>query len=118
MYFERLSEQARTAKLAVDFDRTPVKQPWVPVWKSQCYTRVYRCSGVVVLLSKNTNTGTIGWELECARKFELPMLGVQVDRNKTGLVPQELVSSAVIEWSWPEIARFIQSLATGSSATA
>ncbi len=117
-YFDRLNEQARAAKLLVDFERSQLKQPWLPSWKAQCHTKIYRCNGAIVLLSKNTNTGSIGWELECAREFEMPLLGVHVDKSKTGRVPDVLKAKAVIEWNWPDIARFIESLGKGSSATA
>ena len=118
LFFDRLVEQARTAKIPAEFDRMQAKQPWVPAWKTQCWNRIYKCDGVVVLLSKNTNAGGLKWELECSQKFELPMLGVHVDKAKSGTVPEELVQSTVIDWNWPEIARFIRSLDRSSSASA
>lgn len=33
-------------------------------------------------------------------------------------VPEELVGATVIDWNWPEIARFIRSLDKSSSASA
>lgn len=116
--FDRLAEQARTAKLAVEFDRTQVKQPWVPEWKSQCWNRIYRSDGAIVLLSKNSSQGSISWELECARKFDIPMLGVHLDKAKTAAVPDELLDWSVIDWNWPEIARFIKTLGKVTSTTA
>ena len=118
MFFDRLVEQARTAKLAVEFDRMQAKQPWVPAWKTQCWNRIYKCDGVIALLSKNTNQGGLKWELECGHKFQAPMLGVQLDKAKSGNVPEELAGSTVIEWNWPEIARFIRSLDQTTSASA
>jgi hypothetical protein len=118
VFFVRLTDQARSAKLPVEFDHTLLKQSWVPHWKAQCRTRIYPCGGAIVLISKNTREGGIGWELECARAFEIPMLGVHVDQHERGSVPKELLGWGVIEWNWPEIARFIQSLTKGSSASA
>jgi hypothetical protein len=46
------------------------------------------------------------------------MLGVQVDQHERGAVPQELVRWPVIDWNWPEIAKFIDSLTKGSTASA
>lgn len=116
--FDRLAEQARSSKLAVEFDRMQAKQPWVPAWKSQAWNRIYKCEGAVVLLSKHTNQGGLKWELECAQKFNIPMLGVHVDATKAGKVPDELSGSTVIDWNWNEIARFIRSLDQSSSASA
>ncbi len=116
--FERLAEQARTAKLQVEFDRMQVKEPWIPAWKGQARTRIFRCNGAIVLLSKNTNKGGLAWELECARAVDLPMLGVHADKLEKGSVPAELVDSSVVEWNWPDIARFIQGLGKTSAAPA
>jgi hypothetical protein len=111
--YERLAEQARTAKLAVEFDRMQVKEPWIPAWKGQARTRIFKCNGVIVLISKNTNKGGLAWELECARAVDLPTLGVHADKLDKGAVPQELQDWPVVDWNWPDIARFIHSLAKG-----
>lgn len=118
LFFDRLSEQCRVGKLSVEFDRMQAKQPWVPAWKSQAWNRIYKSDGAIVLLSKHTNQGGLKWELECAQKFDTPMLGVQLDAAKSGNVPDELRDSTVIEWNWPEIARFIKSLDKSTTASA
>jgi hypothetical protein len=118
LHFERLTGQARSAKLLVEFDCMHVKQAWVPAWKGQCRTKVYRCDGAVVLISKHTHQGGVEWELECARAFGIPMLGIHADKPASGSVPEQLGDAEVIEWSWPDIARFIRSLTKDSSAYA
>ena len=114
-FFERLSEQTRTAKLQVEFDRMQTKEPWVPAWKAQVRTRIFRCAGAVVLLSKNTNKGGLAWEIECATSVDLPVLAVQTDAAQKGNVPAELRDPA-IEWTWPEIQRFMQGLGKAARA--
>ena len=116
-FFLRMIEQARNSKLAVEFDHMQAKQPWVPHWKAQCRTRIYPCEGALVLISKYTGEGGLAWELECARTFEIPMLGVHVDPRERGVVPKELHDHTVIEWNWPDVARFIQSLSAGFTAS-
>ncbi len=116
-FFLRMIDQAKASKLAVEFDHMQVKQPWVPHWKAQCRTRIYPCEAAIVLISKNTSEGGLAWELECARTFDIPMLGVHVDSRERGPVPKELHDHTVIEWSWPDVAKFIQGLG-GSSASA
>lgn len=117
-FFDRLTEQARTAKLPVEFDHIQAKQPWVPAWKQQCWNKIYKCDGVIALLSKSTIQGGLKWELECGQKFQAPMLGVHLDKSRIGNVPEELAGSTVIEWNWPEIARFIRELDQSSTASA
>jgi hypothetical protein len=116
--YDRLAAQTRTARLAVDFDHMPEKQTWVPHWKGNCRNRIYRCGGAIVLLSKNTARGGVGWELECAQACALPMLGLCVEGFKTPAIPEELSDWPVVDWNWPEIERFIQTLAKGTSANA
>ena len=118
LFYDRLTAQARNAKVSAEFDRAQLKQPWVAGWKGNCRNRIYQSNGAIVLISKHINQGGIEWELECAQTFDLPMLGVYLDAAKSGTVPKELKTGKVIEWNWVEIARFIQSLKTGSSAFA
>ncbi len=116
-YFLRLIDQAKSGKVFVEFDHMQIKQPWVPHWKAQCRTRIYPCEGAIVLIGKNTSDGALGWELECARTFDIPLLGVHLDARERGVVPKELADHTVIEWNWLEIAKFIRELG-GSSASA
>lgn len=115
-FYDRLAEQARSARLAVEFERMQSKLPWVPEWKAQSRAKIYRCDAAIVLLSKNIAEGGLAWELQCAREFDIPMLGVHLDKFDKAPPPKELEDSTVIEWNWPAIARFLQSLSKGSSA--
>ena len=97
------------------------KQPWVPLWKSQCRTRMFNSDGAIVLISKKTQQGAgLSWELQCAREAQTPIIGVQVDKYEKGTTPEPLGAAPIIEWNWPEIASFIQSVqrrSKSSSAT-
>ena len=117
--FDRLAEQARAAKLPVAFERMQAKQPWVPLWKSQCRTRMVSADGAIVLISKRTHQGAgIPWELQCAKEAHTPIIGVHVDKYEKGKVPDELASAQIIEWNWPEIQNFIQSVKRSSRTSA
>jgi hypothetical protein len=106
-----LVNQARSAKLPVEFTDMPNKQPWVPRWKTTCRSRVFECDGAIVFISTKTKQGTgVKFELECVGEIQIPVLGVYVDKSGKSAVPEELLDSRLIEWSWPEIAAFLQSL--------
>ena len=115
-FYERLTAQARGDRLPVEFDHIQVKQPWVRAWKAECRTRIYNCDGAIVLVSRNTIDGDIGWELECTGDFSIPVLGVNVDKDQRGSVSKEPPGWVVIKWDWPGIARFIQSIKGPSAA--
>src|SRR3982750_2051140 len=102
LFFDRLAEQARTAKLPVTFERMQAKQPWVPLWKGQCRTRMFGSDGAIVIISKKTQQGSgVSWELECAREAGTPTIGVHVDKYDKGTVPEGLGDAKIIDWNWP-----------------
>ncbi len=103
--------QARSSHLPVEFADMPTKQPWVERWKGACRTRTFECDGSIILVSKRLKQGSgVKWELECVANAGFPLLGVYVEKCERSAVPDELQDSSVIEWSWPEIAGFIDSL--------
>jgi hypothetical protein len=106
-----LVTQARTAKLPVEFTDMPNKQPWVPRWKTTCRSRVFECDAAIVFISGKTKQGEgVKFELECVGEAQIPILGVYVDKNDKPAAPEELHDSRLIEWNWPQIASFLQSL--------
>jgi hypothetical protein len=111
-----LVNQAQKAKLAVEFTDMPNKQPWVPKWKTTCRTRAFECDGAIVFISAKTKQGEgVKFELECVGETQIPVLGVYVNAGERPAVPEELRDSRLIEWNWPEIASFLQSLSTNSA---
>lgn len=109
---DMLVNQARTANLPVEFTDMPNKQPWVPRWKTTCRSRVFECDGAIVFISKKTRQGEgVKFELECVGETQIPVLGVYVDKTEKSAAPDELRDSRLIEWNWPQIASFLQSLA-------
>ena len=116
-FYERLKAAARTANLAVEFDHIQAKQPWFPAWKAQCRRRIYECEAAIVLVSRNSLDSDIGWELECIGELGMPVLGVYVDKEQRGSVSKPPPGWVVIEWEWPGIARFVNSVKGTSAAS-
>ncbi|MBZ5626724.1 MAG: hypothetical protein LAQ69_49805 [Acidobacteriia bacterium] len=114
-----LVNQAKSLRLPVEFTDMPNKQPWVPKWKTTCRTRAFECDGAIVFISKKTRQGEgVKFELECVGETQMPVLGVYVEKGEKPALPDELRDSRVIEWNWPEIASFLQSLGKGSTGKA
>lgn len=114
---EKLTTQARTAKLAVEFTYLPTKQPWLPHWKASCRGKILQSSGAIVLLTKRAqDPAAIKTELDLLSEIDTPSMGVFMEGR--GVVPEQLRDVPVIEWNWPEVAKFIQSVAGGLSAHA
>ncbi|HTS26446.1 MAG TPA: hypothetical protein VMH81_11275 [Bryobacteraceae bacterium] len=106
-----LINQARSAKLAVEFTDMPNKQPWVPRWKTACRSRMFDSDGAIVFISTKTKQGAgVQFELECLDEIRIPVLGVYVDKCERSATPEELQGSQLIDWNWALISGFLQSL--------
>jgi hypothetical protein len=112
IYRDFLVGQARNAKSPFEFVDLSVKQPWDNAWKTNCRTRVKGCDGMVALVSKNTASATGQlWEVKCAREETVPIRGIYVDaNNKPATLPTEFSGVRVLNWTWDNIAAFINSL--------
>ena len=103
--------QARNEHSPFEFVDMSVKEPWDEKWKTQCRSRIKGCDGVIALLSGNTAnaTGQL-WEMKTANEEGVPMIGLYVDKNKKPTIPEALRGKKIIEWTWPEIEAFIDTL--------
>lgn len=110
-YRDLLKGQARNEMSPFDFIDMSVKEPWDEKWKTNCRTKIKGCDGVIALLSKKTyNADGARWEMNCANEEKMPMIGVHIHEDDKGAIPPELMGKRVIEWTWPGIASFINSL--------
>lgn len=110
--FAMLSGQAKSNRTPFEFVNMGVKQPWDEQWKTNCRSRIKGCDGVVVLVTRNTAKaeGAL-WEIKCAKEEKLPILGVYgASINRPTTVPSELAGVRVVDWTWPNIATFVNGL--------
>jgi len=111
-YRDFLVGQARNQNSPFTFVDMSVKQPWDSSWKTSCRTKIKGCDGVIALVSKNTAkaTGQL-WEISCAKEEKIPVRGVYIEAdNKPTTLPDELSGVRVVNWTWDNIANFIDSL--------
>lgn len=104
--------QARNEKSPFEFVDMSVKEPWDDSWKTRCRTRIKGCDGVIALVSKNTAkaTGQL-WEIKCAKEEKIPILGIYTTTtNRPSTLPAELSGVKVVDWTWDNIKKFINSL--------
>jgi len=110
-YRDFLKGQARNDKSPFEFVDMSAKEAWDSQWKTQCRTRIKGCDGVIALLSKNTaKADGAKWEMKCAVDEGIPLIGMHIHRDDKGAIPAELSGKKVIEWDWPVIARWLDSL--------
>lgn len=103
--------QAKNDRSPFNFVDMSVKEPWDEEWKKNCRTKIRGCDGVIAMISKSTAAATgAKWEMWCANDEGIPLLGVHIHSDSKGAIPSELEGKKVIEWTWPGIKTFLDSL--------
>lgn len=112
IYRDRLKAQARREKSPFDYIDMSAKEPWKEnEWKEKCKAKIRRCHGVIVLISHFTyNSKGVKYEIKCARKNKIPIIGMYIKKNDKGTPPSELYGKKKIEWTWLNIETFINKL--------
>ena len=88
-----------------------VKTPWDSQWKTNCRSKIKGCDGVIAFVSRNTsNADGACWEIKCAIEEGVPIRGFWVHKDDKCAKPSVLGSTAVVEWTWPNIKNFLDSL--------
>ena len=104
--------QARNEKSPFEFVDMSVKQPWDSQWKTNCRTKIKGCDGVLIIVTKNTKnaTGQL-WEINCAKDEGRSRRGIWGHSDdKPSSLPSELNNVQVVNWTWSNIANWINSL--------
>jgi hypothetical protein len=100
--------QAKHDKVPYEFTDMSVKKPWDSEWKRNCRRRIKGCDGVIVLITKNLKKadGAI-WEIKCAKEEKIPLLGVYMKGTSLTDTPDELDGIKKVNWTWDNIAEFL-----------
>jgi len=111
-YRDFLVGQAKNKNTPFEFVDMSVKESWDEKWKTNCRTRIKGCDGVIALVSKNTAKaeGAL-WEVRCAKEEKVPLRGFYCTTdNRPATLPAEFGGVKVADWTWPNIANFLNSL--------
>lgn len=102
--------QMRNSASPIEYTDMSVKDPWSNAWKTQCRLRIRGCHGVIALLSANSLTarGQL-WEIGCAIEERVPLVGMHIYQGDR-TTPPVMSGQRIINWTWDEIASFINSL--------
>lgn len=108
-YRDFLIIQSKKPNSPFTFIDMSVKKPWSEiVWKDKCRTKIKKCDGMIVLISKNTwhSSGT-RWEIKCAYEEKIPVVAMQVKKNNPGAKLPELGNAKVFAWNWPNLSSIV-----------
>jgi hypothetical protein len=97
-------------KTPFEFIDMSVKEPYDSGWKERVRTRIRRSDSVIALISSSTPkaAGEL-WEIKCALEEEKPLLGIWIEEGYRTR-PPEMGSARCKEWTWENVAEFIDSL--------
>ena len=111
-YRDYLVQQARNEKSPFEFIDMSVKRPWKEhEWKKKCRTKIKKCDGVLVLLSKSTyHASGARWEIKCATEEGKKIIGMHIQKKNKGAIPPELKKKKIINWSWRNLETFIDNI--------
>jgi hypothetical protein len=105
-----LTGQSLNTKSPFEYVDMSVKEPYDSAWKERVRTRIRRSDGLIALVSKSTLASSgEKWEISCAKEEGVKLIGLWAytnDRTK----PDVLSGTRIIEWTWPGVAQFIDSL--------
>jgi len=104
--------QAKNNIVPFEFVDMSVKQPWDSQWKTKCRTKIKGCDGILAIVTKNTNNaaGQL-WEVKCAKEEGIPLRGIWgYQQNRPLYVPTELNGVRITDWTWENIANWINLL--------
>jgi hypothetical protein len=96
-----------------EFTDMSVKEPCDPGWRERTRTRIKRSDGVIALISPSTPDayGQL-WEIECAVEEGKEIVGIWLEDGYE-VRPTEIGSAPCREWTWENVAAFIDSLQAG-----
>jgi hypothetical protein len=108
-YRDLLVSQAKNDRPPFDFIDMSVKEPWNEnEWQKQCRIKIKKCDSMIVLLSKNTwHSSGSRWEIKCAIREGLRVIGMHIKKNDKGAIPPELLGKRIIEWYWRNLENFL-----------
>jgi hypothetical protein len=110
-YRDYLVRQGKSERSPFEFIDMSVKEPYKTEWRKKCRTKIKRCDGMIVLLSKNTwHSSGARWEIKCAKEEGIRVIGMHIQKNNKGAIPPELKGKTIIEWTWNNLEESIKKM--------
>ncbi len=109
-YRDFLKGQSLHTSSPFEYVDMSVKEPYSSSWKEHVRTRIKGSDGVISLLSINSLSAEgQKWEMLCAHQENIPMMGIYISKDDRS-TPREMAGYPKYEWTWENIAWFINSI--------
>lgn len=104
--------QARNRNNEIEFVDYSLHEPFGEKWKTNCRNRIARTRGTVVLVGPTTSKSqAVVWEIAESVRQGHPVIGIQINKDRTYSIPSGLPPSRVIRWDVDAIVRRLNSWA-------
>lgn len=104
-----LVQQAKDKKNDIEFYDYSVKNPFDSKWKTECTKRIAMTKGTIVLVGPTTSRSeAVLWEIAETNRQSHYIFGIQINREKTHLIPAGLPSKNVIRWDFEQIVAWLK----------
>jgi hypothetical protein len=104
-----LVQQAKDEENDIEFYDYSVKDPFDSKWKTECKTRIALTKGTIVLVGSTTSKSeAVLWEIAETNRQDHYIFGIQINRDKTHVIPGGLPSNNVIRWDFDQIVKWLK----------
>lgn len=105
-----LVQQAKDKRNDIEFVDYSVQDAFDTSWKTRCKERISRTRGTIVLIGPTTYLSeAVLWEIAETTRQGHHMFGIQINSDKTHLVPSGLPSASVVRWQFETIIKWLGS---------
>ena len=99
-----LVQHAHDKKNDIEFIDYSVQNPFDSAWKTNCKERIAKSKGTIVLVGATTYASeAVVWEIAETIRQGHYLLGIQINRDKTHMLPAGLPAAKVIRWNFDSI---------------
>ena len=101
-------QHARDKRNDIAFLDYSVQNPFDSRWKTECARRISLTRGTIVLVGPSTwQSEAVQWEIAETIRQDHYMFGIQINRDRTHLIPAGLPSQNVIRWDFTQITQWL-----------
>jgi hypothetical protein len=103
-------QHAKDRRNEIAFFDYSVQNPFDSKWKTECVKRIAQTKGTIVLIGPTTwQSDAVTWEIEETIRQDHYLFGIQINRDKTHIIPKGLPSANVIRWDFSQITEWLRS---------
>jgi len=101
-------QHAKDKRNDIAFFDYSVQNPFDSKWKTECARRMGLTTGTIVLIGPTTwQSDAVVWEIAETIRQGRYMFGIQINRDKTHVIPTGLPSQNVIRWDFAQIIQWL-----------